>query len=104
ATFKEALGKLRAEGPLEVDEKAEKQEDGKDAGARDGYDGSKELDRIIDGQNNEDITQQSLAELAWEAFLEAEEAMKSGPDWEAYGRAQAKLKELLAKLNALEEK
>lgn len=40
-----------------------------------------------------------LAELAFEAFLEAEEALRSGPNWQAYAAAQKKLKDLLEKMN-----
>jgi hypothetical protein len=50
----------------------------------------------------EEETKDSLAAQAWEAYLEAEIAMQNGPDWEAYGKAQIKLKEILFKLNTKE--
>ncbi len=50
----------------------------------------------------EEETKDSLAAQAWEAYLEAEIAMQNGPDWEAYGKAQIKLKEMLFKLNTKE--
>lgn len=80
-TFREALDRIQS---LVTDETALPE---------DGY-------KTDDFVETKDADYAELARLAWEAFLESEEALQSGPDWERYGRAQAKLRELLARLNA----
>ncbi len=47
-----------------------------------------------------DKKKDNLAQFAFEAFLEAEEAMRRGPDWQAYAEAQKKLKDLLEKMTS----
>jgi len=62
----------------------------------------KEKPLVNESTTLDEERQDSLAAQAWDAYLEAEAAMQNGPDWETYGKAQTKLKEILFKLNAKE--
>jgi len=79
-TFSEALEKIKGESYLEAPQKTSLETN----------------NRGIFAENND----AEIAKRAWEAFLESEDALQSGPDWQRYGEAQAKLRDLLARLNA----